>query len=234
MPVKTLKEKESKVKPPATEILGKPRSNSVPTPPAQNGKDLPEGWREARLGEIFTIERGGSPRPIEDFITNDENGINWIKIGDTKDVTKYIYKTKEKIKPDGAKRSRIVYEDDFLLSNSMSFGRPYIMKTTGCIHDGWLVIRKSETINNDYLYYILNSNSLYQQFSTLAKGSTVKNLNIEAVKQAVITFPSLKQQHAIVSKLEELFSELDKGIEQLKNRTAATQNLPPGRVEVGV
>ncbi len=177
--------------------------------------DIPKHWIEKSLGEVFTIERGGSPRPIEDFITNDENGINWIKIGDTKNVVKYIYHTKEKIKQEGAKRSRMVFEDDFLLSNSMSFGRPYIMKTTGCIHDGWLVIRKNEAIDNNYLYYILSSSFLFQQFSNLAKGSTVKNLNIEAVKQAVIRFPPLTEQQAIVAKIEELLSELDNGKQQL-------------------
>jgi len=177
---------------------------------------IPKHWQIKRLGEVFTIERGGSPRPIEDFITTDENGINWIKIGDTKDVVKYIHRTKEKIKPEGAKKSRMVFEDDFLLSNSMSFGRPYIMKTTGCIHDGWLVIRKNETIDNNYLYYILSSSLLYQQFSNLAKGSTVKNLNIEAVSQAVIKFPPLHEQQAIVSKIEELLSDLENGKQQLQ------------------
>ena len=179
-------------------------------------KELPDGWKWVKLGEIFTIERGGSPRPIEDFITKDIDGINWIKIGDTKNVTKYISKTQEKIKPTGLKKTRMVYEGDFLLSNSMSFGRPYIMKTSGAIHDGWLVIRKNENIDNDYLYYILSSNNVYAQFSSLAKGSTVKNLNIEAVKQVKISLPSKSTQQAIVSKIEELFSEIDKGIEQLK------------------
>lgn len=176
---------------------------------------IPKHWQVKKLGEIFTIERGGSPRPIEEFVTDNVNGINWIKIGDTKDVVKYIHRTKEKIKPEGVKRSRMVYVDDFLLSNSMSFGRPYIMKTSGCIHDGWLVIRKNETIDNNYLYYILGSNLLYQQFSNLAKGSTVKNLNIEAVKQAVIAFPPLPEQQAIVSKIEELLSDLENGKQQL-------------------
>ena len=46
------------------------------------------------------IARGGSPRPIESYITDDENGINWIKIGDTEKDGKYIFKTKEKIKPE--------------------------------------------------------------------------------------------------------------------------------------
>jgi type I restriction enzyme S subunit len=177
----------------------------------------PATWCEANLGELFLIERGGSPRPIEDFITNSEDGLNWIKIGDTKGVDKYIYKTKEKIKREGLVKTRMVFEGDFILSNSMSFGRPYIMRTSGCIHDGWLVIRNSkEHISSDFLYHILNSPFVYSQFSSLAKGSTVKNLNIEAVQQVEIFLPPLAEQHRIVEKIEELFSELDKGIETLK------------------
>jgi type I restriction enzyme S subunit len=177
--------------------------------------NIPKHWQVKKLGEIFTIERGGSPRPIEEYITNNENGINWIKIGDTKDVVKYIYQTKEKIKPEGVKRSRMVYKDDFILSNSMSFGKPFIMKTQGCIHDGWLVIRKNEMIDSNYLYLILSSSQVYQQFTNLAKGSTVKNLNIEAVKQVIITFPPLPEQLTIVSKIEELLSDLENGKQQL-------------------
>jgi len=177
-------------------------------------------WELKKMGDIFQIERGGSPRPIEDYITNDSNGLNWIKIGDTKGAVKYITSTKEKIKSEGLKKTRMVYEDDFLLSNSMSFGRPYIMKTSGCIHDGWLVIRKNKDVNNDFLYYVLSSNSVYAQFSNLAKGSTVKNLNIEAVKQVNIPIPDITTQHLIVSKIEELFSELDKGIESLQTALA--------------
>ncbi|MCY2926404.1 MAG: restriction endonuclease subunit S, partial [Planctomycetota bacterium] len=101
-------------------------------------------------------ERGGSPRPIQNFITSDPKGINWIKIGDATASGKYIYKTQEKIKPEGVSRSRMVYEGDFILSNSMSFGRPYIMKTAGCIHDGWLVLHRPK-VNPDYLYYVLGS-----------------------------------------------------------------------------
>jgi type I restriction enzyme S subunit len=173
-------------------------------------------WQTRKLGDIFLIERGGSPRPIEDYITKDSNGLNWIKIGDTKGVVKYITSTKEKIKPEGLVKTRMVYDGDFLLSNSMSFGRPYIMKTSGCIHDGWLVIRKNEIVDNNYLYYVLSSNHTYIQFSKLAKGSTVKNLNIAAVQQVEIPLPPLETQQAIVTKIEELFSELDKGIAELK------------------
>ncbi len=178
---------------------------------------IPDGWIYVSLGELFLIERGGSPRPIEDYTTVNENGINWIKIGDTKGITKHIYHTKEKIRPEGLHKTRMVYVDDFILSNSMSFGRPYIMKTEGCIHDGWLVIRTPKNlIDTNYLYHILSSSFVYQQFSNLAKGSTVKNLNIEAVQQVYIFLPPLIEQHRIVAKIEELFSSLDKGIESLK------------------
>jgi type I restriction enzyme S subunit len=165
-----------------------------------------EKWQTKKLGEIFSIERGGSPRPIERYLTDSQDGINWIKISDTRDITKYIYTTKEKIIPDGVKRSRMVYEGDFILSNSMSFGRPYIMKTQGCIHDGWLVLRNNQSlIDNDFLYYVLSSDFVYQQFNMLAYGSTVRNLNIGLVQKVKIPVPPLPEQHRIVSILDEGF-----------------------------
>ena len=155
--------------------------------------NLPTSWQIKTLGEIFLIERGGSPRPIKNFLTNDENGINWIKIGDTKNVSKYIYSTAEKIKPEGKKHSRFVEIGDLILSNSMSFGHPYIMKTTGCIHDGWVVFRNTKKlIDEEYAYYALISNQIYAEFSKLATGSTVKNLSIDRIKQVAIPLPPLE------------------------------------------
>jgi len=151
---------------------------------------MKKGWQTRKLGELCDIERGGSPRPIDSFLTKDPDGINWIKIGDTKNVTKYITKTEEKIRPEGAKRSRMVYEGDFILSNSMSFGRPYIMKTTGCIHDGWLVLRQPK-VDQDYLYHVLGSDLVFSQFDRLAAGSTVRNLNIGLVETVEIPVPPL-------------------------------------------
>jgi len=168
-----------------------------------------ENW--VTLENIFEIERGGSPRPIKNFLTDADDGINWIKIGDTKVGQKYIEFTKEKIKPEGLKKSRLVIEGDFILSNSMSFGRPYIMKTTGAIHDGWLVFReKMDNINKDYFYYLLSSAYMYQQFSVKASGSTVKNLNKELVKTIKVPLPTETEQANIVKQIEKHFSIIDK------------------------
>ena len=172
--------------------------------------DVPDGWAWCRLGEIADIARGGSPRPIEDFITDKENGINWIKIGDTTPEDKYIISAKEKIKPEGKKHSRFVHAGDFLLTNSMSFGRPYILEIDGCIHDGWLVfadIRKY--LLKDFLYYTLSSQYIYNSFSLVAAGSTVKNLKADTVKQVLCPLPPLTEQQRIVTRIEELFAQLD-------------------------
>lgn len=178
----------------------------MPNNPFQN---LPQGWEVKTLGEIFLIERGGSPRPIKEYLTTDSDGINWIKIGDTKNITKYISETAQKIKPEGKKYSRFVEIGDLILSNSMSFGKPYIMKTTGCIHDGWVVFKQSKKIvDEEFCYYVLSSSELYAQFDKLATGSTVKNLNIERIKQIQIPLPPLETQQKIVAKLESEFAKI--------------------------
>ena len=95
-----------------------------------------DGWIDRTLDAVCVVERGSSPRPIKNFFTTAQDGVNWIKIGDTEAGGKYVYSTAQKITAEGAKQSRYVKERDFILTNSMSFGRPYIMKTTGYIHDG--------------------------------------------------------------------------------------------------
>lgn len=87
-------------------------------------KGFSELWTQKKLGEDATILRGGSPRPIEDYITDSQNGLNWIKIGDVKPEDKYLRKTAEKIKKEGLSKTRQVKKGDLILSNSMSFGRP--------------------------------------------------------------------------------------------------------------
>jgi type I restriction enzyme S subunit len=85
----------------------------------------------------------------------------------------------------------------------MSFGKPYIMKTKGCIHDGWLVLRdKNNIINQDFLYYLLGSDFIFRQFNSLASGTTVKNLNINLVKNLKIPLPPLKEQIRIAQILD--------------------------------
>lgn len=172
--------------------------------------EIPYNWCWQRLGDINDIARGGSPRPIKDYLTDDEDGVNWIKIGDTSKDEKYINSVKEKIRVEGVKKSRMVHKGDFLLTNSMSFGRPYILNVDGCIHDGWLVISpKGNAYNADFLYYLLSSTFAYDQFAEVASGGVVTNLNSDKVSDTMFPLPPLPEQYRIVAKIEELFTSLD-------------------------
>ena len=150
-----------------------------------------------KFGDVCDIERGGSPRPIDDYITDDEDGLNWIKIGDVDIESKYITKTKQKIKPSGLNKTRSVHCGDLILSNSMSFGRPYILKIDGCIHDGWLVIRDNHNVfDKDFLYYYLSSDEVFSQFKKFAAGGVVSNLNKEIVKNTKDLFTSYEYSNS--------------------------------------
>ena len=172
-----------------------------------------------KLVEVLDIARGGSPRPIDSYLTNEEDGVNWIKISDATSSKKYITATAQKIRPEGVSRSRLVNPGDFLLSNSMSFGRPYIMGTTGCIHDGWLVLSNNKKLlNQDYLYYVLGSRYIYEQFNRTAAGSTVRNLNISLAGQVTFPVPDLETQESLVSQLIDFETSIDELKECLTNK----------------
>lgn len=172
-----------------------------------------EPWDYDVLGNNSNIFRGGSPRPIENYLTTSPDGVHWVKIGDVSTNAKYIETTQEKIISEGVKYSREVYAGDFLLSNSMSFGRPYILKINGCIHDGWLVIQDyQETFNIDFLYYILGSSQVNQQYKSMAAGSSVLNLNKDIVHRVVIPIPTIAEQIAIA----QILSDMDEEIRQLE------------------
>jgi type I restriction enzyme S subunit len=170
-----------------------------------------DGWVDRTLDDVCKVERGSSPRPIKSYFTTSADGVNWIKIGDTEEGGKYVFSTAQKITQEGAKQSRYVKEGDFILTNSMSFGRPYIMRTTGYIHDGWFVLRLRDVVDTDYFYYLLSSDFVQQQFSSLAAGAVVKNISGDLVKRAVLAIPPLVEQKVLVEK----FVALEEATESL-------------------
>ena len=178
-----------------------------------------------KLGDICEVVRGGSPRPIIDYITEDANGVNWLKIGDVNENDKYFTHANEKIKQEGIKKTKPVVVGDLILSNSMSFGRAFITLIDGYIHDGWLRLRcdekkKKKKVDKEYLYYFLISNIAQNQFKAVATGSVVNNLKADTVKAAKISLPPLTIQH----KIAELLASIDNMIEINKeiNKNLAT------------
>ncbi|MEQ9297619.1 MAG: restriction endonuclease subunit S [Cyclobacteriaceae bacterium] len=200
--------------------------------PTLGGQRLPgfEGeWVEKRVSQIMNVSRGGSPRPIQAFMTHSQNGINWIKIGDTEKNGKYITSSQERIIPEGEMFSRKVNIGDFLLSNSMSFGRPYILKIDGCVHDGWLVLQNYQTsLDTEFLYYLLTSNVVYQQYMSKAAGSGVLNLNKELVKTIDLVFPKTLDEQQAIAKV--LF-DMDKEIESIETKKSKYLRIKQGMMQ---
>ncbi len=195
---------------------------------------IPLDWDVAIFGDKVKIYRGGSPRPITNYLTTSNAGVNWIKIGDVKSGEKYINKTEEKIIPEGVSKSREVFSGDFILSNSMSFGRPYILNIDGCIHDGWLTIQSyNEFFDKEYLYYLLSSDMVFAQYISMAAGSSVKNLNKDKVSSLIVSIPAKCEQQKIaesLSNMDNLISSLEKLIEKKKAiKQGAMQELLTGK-----
>lgn len=182
-------------------------------------------WESVNLGSVCEVVRGGSPRPIIDYITEDEEGVNWLKIGDVNESDKYFRYTNEKIKPSGISKTREVVAGDLILSNSMSFGRAFITLINGYIHDGWLRLRPNEKVlDKDYLYYFLTSNIAQNQFKAIATGSVVNNLKSDTVKAAKVFLPPIKIQKKIADYLNAIDEkiELNKAINNnLEQQTQA-------------
>ena len=189
--------------------------------------DIPDTWEWVKFSTLVEIIRGGSPRPIKDYLTSEVDGINWIKIGDTEKGEKYINNVKEKIKKSGLNKTRFVKKGTFLLTNSMSFGRPYILNVDGAIHDGWLAISNYEnSLNKDYLFYILSSNVVYSQFLSLISGAVVKNLNSDKVASILIPLPPLAEQQRIVEVIESALEKVDEYAESYNRLEQLDKEFP--------
>lgn len=168
-----------------------------------------QNWEQKLFKSVLKLDRGSSPRPIVDFMTDADDGVNWIKIGDTKKGELYINSTKEKITPEGAKKSRKVSKGEIIVSNSMSYGQPYILNIDGYIHDGWFVIRNYEKhFEKNYLLQFLGSELIQRQYKRLAAGGVVSNISSDLVYAVKATIPPLPEQR----KIAQILSTWDRGI----------------------
>lgn len=183
----------------------------------------PANWKEKTLGEVCIVQRGSSPRPIKNFLTVEDDGVNWIRIGDC--FGKYVTSTSQKITKEGAKKSRQVQKGDFIISNSMSYGKPYILKIDGYIHDGWFVLKLDKNlINTDFFYYLLSSNYIKEQYDKLATGAIVQNISSDLIKKVQFLLPPLSEQERIVRILDEVFENIEKAKQNtLKNLNNAKE-----------
>ena len=179
-------------------------------------------WKSCKIGDVVSIRRGASPRPIKEFIST--KGIPWVKIADaTSDSSRFINSTKEFIKEEGKEKSVFVEPGDLIVSNSATPGLPKFMNIFACVHDGWLIFDNYKNVLKEYLYYyfILTRKRLVNQ----ANGSVFKNLKTDIVREFDIQLPPLETQKNIVNILSSMDSKIELNIKINKNLEQLSQNL---------
>lgn len=190
-------------------------------------------WDLKLFSKFIKLDRGSSPRPIQEYLTQDESGVNWIKIGDTKNaVNSIIYQVEEKITSIGAQKSRRVEKGELILANSMSFGKTYELAIEGCIYDGWFVLRKYEKhFIKQFLLQMLNSDYMQNQYKRLSAGGIVQNISSDIVYNSQLFHTSISEQEKIascLSSLDELITATREKLEALQaHKKGLIQNLFP-------
>lgn len=160
----------------------------------------PADWKNAPLGTFVEIKRGGSPRPIQDYLSN--SGLRWLKISDVTSLNSpYILKIKEHIKEEGLRKTVLLKAGELVLSNSATPGIPKILDVDSCIHDGWLYFPKSE-LSKFYLYLFFNH--IRKELVALGNGSVFTNLKTDILKN----FPATKANEETLHKFDSLVKPL--------------------------
>lgn len=171
------------------------------------GGNMPQNWKQATIGDVVSVSRGASPRPIQEYIS--QSGMPWVKISDaSSSVSKYLFKTAEYIIPEGIQNSRTVTKGMMIVSNSASPGLPMIMEITACVHDGWLIIDDYDCVTQEFMYYhFLNER---QSLISSSNGSVFNNLKIDIVKSHPIIIPD----EETITKVTQQFRQFNKAIKQ--------------------
>ena len=185
---------------------------------------IPQGWKVVELQTLVTIKRGGSPRPIQNFLS--DSGYNWLKISDaTSEQSPYIYDIKEHIKESGLNKIVYIKSGELVLSNSATPGIPKMLGVDSCIHDGWLYFPKS-ALSNEFLYLLFKENR--EKFLSQGNGSVFLNLKTDILKSFKIIIPNnldeLKEFNII---LHNIFQEIKYKTEEIKTLSTLRDTLLP-------
>ena len=167
---------------------------------------VPEGWEKVAISCLCKVGRGGSPRPIKDYL---EGSIPWFKIGDaTASESPFVFLTAEKIIEEGIKKSVFLKPKELVLSNSATCGIPYFTGAEGCIHDGWLYFKQLQRISKWFLYCYLFEKQR-EILAGIGEGATQKNLNTDYIGKQIVLLP--KENKIIMlfdDTVESLFSQI--------------------------
>jgi len=209
---------------------------------------LPVGWEQKSIGELSTVKRGASPRPIKDSKWWGGD-IGWVRISDVTKSKKYLNNTTQYLSDEGVEKSVQIDKGEVILSICATIGRPIIVNIDACIHDGFVWFdRLNSSINREYWYYFLSSKEDF--FKDQRQSGTQGNLNTSIVSNVFCLLPPLPEQKkiaSILSSVDEVIEKTTAQVAKLKDlKTSLMQELltrgighsefkdsPVGRIPVG-
>ena len=188
---------------------------------------VPGGWAIKTVGELSSVKRGASPRPIKDARWWGGN-VGWVRISDVTSSNKYLKKTTQYLSAEGVSKSVKINKGEVVLSICATIGRPIIVSVDACIHDGFVWFDKlSQSIDREFWYYFLTSKEEY--FSSQRQSGTQGNLNTAIVSDLNCLLPALSEQKkiaAILTSVDEVIEKTQAQIDKLKDlKTAMMQEL---------
>lgn len=186
-------------------------------------EEAKETWKVKPLGSLVTVKRGGSPRPIQDYLS--DTGLRWLKISDaTKENAPYIFEIKEHIKIEGLNKTTHLKAGTLVLSNSATPGIPKILQVDTCIHDGWLHFPKSH-FSNEFLYLLFKK--IRPELLQQGNGSIFTNLKTDILKEYPIPIADNESLLFFDNQVKPIFNKILKNQTQIRTLTALRETLLP-------
>ena len=166
-----------------------------------------EDWEEIEFGELCKFSQGVQVPKGKQYSENNADRVRFLRIVDFtqgNEEPRYIEK------PDD---SNIVTKEDISMVRYGTVGFVCTGKDGAIANNLFRIIPKIDIVNSYLINYL--QSSLFKRHIN-SKGATMQALSFGLIKPIKIPLSPLPEQRAIVSKIEELFSDLDKGIADLK------------------
>ena len=169
--------------------------------------NLPKGWCICRLKDMAKVITGSTPSK-----SNKEyygGNFPFYKPADL-DLGRHVNKASEYLTQAGKNVSRLVPSGTTAVCCIGSIGKVGFLEYEGTTNQQINCVIPSECLDNVYLYYSCSSQWFYSSLIAESSAVTISIVNKSKMENVVMPLPPLQEQHRIVAKIEELFTQLDK------------------------
>ena len=157
----------------------------------------PEDWRRCRIGDFADVQRGASPRPIDNPAWFASDGPGWIRISDVTAAGDLLLRTRDHLSPAGVARSRRTFPGDVIMSIAATIGVAIVVGIEACYHDGFVRIDHDGSVIPEFLVMLLAHHK--DDFVRSGQTGTQANINSTIVAATEVVLPSREVQSEIVS-----------------------------------